>query len=93
MDLIQEFSFYSYFEIAPFLFESTARQTCAFCNRAPRSCCAARGAIANQASLQLVHKVTERVYHVTSSKRHNKFVIAPRAAQQDLGARLQNAQL
>ena len=33
MDLIQEFSFYSHFEIAPCLFERIARQSCAFCNR------------------------------------------------------------
>ena len=33
MDLIQEFSFYLHFEIAPCLFERIARQSCAFCNR------------------------------------------------------------
>ena len=29
--------FYLYFEIEPCLFENIARQSCAFCNRAPRS--------------------------------------------------------
>ena len=33
MDLIQEFSIYLHFEIAPCLFERIARQSCAFCNR------------------------------------------------------------
>ena len=63
--LIQEFSFYSHVEIAPCIFERIRHQSYAFCSQVQRSCCAARGAIANQASLQLVHKVTERVYYVT----------------------------
>ena len=33
MDLVQEFSFYLHFEIAPCLFERIARQSCAFYNR------------------------------------------------------------
>ena len=63
--LIQELSFYSHFEIAPCLFERIVRQSCAFCNIAQRSVALLEEYIANQASLQLVYKVTERVYYVT----------------------------
>jgi len=61
MVLIQKFSFYSHFEIAPCLFERIARQSCAFCNIAQRSVALLEEHIANQASLQLVYKVTERI--------------------------------
>ena len=65
MVLIQEFSFSSHFEIAPCSFERIARQSCAVCKIAQRSVELLEEHIANQASLQLVYKVTERVYYVT----------------------------
>ena len=62
MVLKQKFIFYSLFALAPCLFGRSAHKSCAFCNRCR---CATLTPSAFQASLQLVHKVTERIYHVT----------------------------
>ena len=51
--------------MAPCLFERIAQKNCAFCNIAQRRLALLEEHIENQASLQLVRKVAERVYYVT----------------------------
>ena len=91
MDLIQEFSFYLHFEIAPCLFEQITRQSCAFCNR--RKDLVAM--LEEQLQIRQVYSwctklpsasITSHSHLHTSSRRFNESAIAPRASQQDLSA-------
>ena len=77
------------------LFERIERQSYAFCNIAQKSVALLEEFIANQASLHLVYKVTERVYYVTltSPPVADNMQYAPQATPADLCAIVHNAQL
>ena len=70
MDLIQEFFIlFTFWNCAVFIWTNCATKLRVL-QSAQRSCCDALGAIANQGSLQLVYKVTWRVYYVTLTSPH-----------------------